>query len=311
LNVVLSHHFPAARQITVVHRRLNKQASTFPSEIVTCRVDDGGGVRELKLFCKYSDPDVNHLFGHRSGVAFEAEVYRDILSNFPMPSPRYYGHHITADGRALLVLQALDEVARVHKGPTREAIVGAARWIGAFHAAHERQAIRLADRLHHYDVDYYRGWSERTSEFAGDAWHREFSWLAECCRNFERRVPEFLVRPGSQTIIHGEYYPKNILLEDGQVYPVDWESAAVAAGEVDFASMTENWPEDLVTKCAHAYCETRWPGGHPPTFASTVDAAQIYLHFRWLGNRAEWTAKADARWRFEMIKVPAERLGLI
>lgn len=49
-----------------------------------------------------------------------------------------------------------------------------------------------------------------------------------------------------RVIIHGEYYPVNVLFSDEIVLPVDWESTAVAMGEKDSASLSEAWPIEFV-----------------------------------------------------------------
>ena len=85
--------------------------------------------------------------------------------------------------------------------------------------------------------------------------------LAGLATTFEERASELTSAP--QTIIHGEYYPKNILVREGEIFPVDWESAAVAAGEIDLASLTEGWPEEDKRVCQAEYCAARWPNGAP------------------------------------------------
>jgi len=112
------------------------------------------------------------------------------------------------------------------------------------------------------------------------------------------------------TIIHGEYYPKNVLYRDGIIYPVDWESAAIAAGEIDLACLTDRWPADTVRECERAYQQSRWPDGAPAAFAQRLAAARLYIHLRWLGDRPEWTTRQQY-WRFDHLRSVGEQLGLI
>ena len=100
-------------------------------------------------------------------------------------------------------------------------------------------------------------------------------------------------------------------MRDGVIYPVDWESAAVGPGEIDLASLTEEWPAETVRRCRARYVADRWPEGEPADFDRTLKAAQMYLHFRWLGNRAQWTQAPRQRGTFERIKVLATELGVI
>jgi aminoglycoside phosphotransferase (APT) family kinase protein len=109
----------------------------------------------------------------------------------------------------------------------------AACWAGRFHAVHEAPTPGPALRfLNAYDAAYYAGWARRTAEYAGPL-HQDFPWLAGVCRRFEGALAPLLEAP--RTVIHGEFYPKNLLFRGGVVYPVDWESAAVGPGEIDLA----------------------------------------------------------------------------
>ena len=36
-----------------------------------------------------------------------------------------------------------------------------------------------------------------------------------------------------------------------------------------------------------------------------------YLHFRWLGERPDWTTREKTLWRYEHLHATAKRLGLI
>jgi thiamine kinase-like enzyme len=132
--------------------------------------------------------------------------------------------------------------------------------------------------------------------------------LASVCQRFDDFVPWLLA--AEPTIIHGEYYPENILLHRGVIHPVDWESAAVAAGEIDLAAVTEGWPLDVVHQCESAYRLARWPDGAPTNFQRTFDAARLYLGFRWLGG-PECTSHEQALPRLEHLRRAAERLALI
>ena len=87
--------------------------------------------------------------------------------------------------------------------------------------------------------------------------------------------------------------------------PIDWESAALAAGEIDLASLTWGWDDDLASLCEQEYCLARWPDGTPDDFALRLTAARVFLHLRWLGDaekRTGWkrgpsTWKNCCRWR--------------
>jgi len=296
-------------QVTILDRQPNIYTSTFPSEIVACRVDNGS---ELLLFCKYAaggHPD--NVYGHRGGVAYEAAVYRHLLQPLQISTPTLYGTYIdlsTSD--SWLVLEYLEQNVHVHRVTGVPAPMGlAARWIGQFHRVSEERLLHVPmPFLIRYDAEYYLGWVRRTSLFAGHL-HSRFPWLRTLCERSEEFIALLLTSP--LTVIHGEYYGKNILFRDGAVFPVDWESAAVAAGEIDLAALTDGWSAEIARQCEREYQRVRWPEGSPAGFERRVCAARLYLCFRWLGDRPNWTTHPRYLHFFAQLRSAGERLGLI
>lgn len=294
--------------VTVLNRQPAPTASTFPSEIITCQIDGG---RELRLYCKYAIGYNHSKLDNRQGLAYEAAVYRHVLQPIQATTPRCHGTHTNgATGETWLVLEYLDESVPVNHAPDPEALVGqAARWIARFHAVNED---RLADSntqfLVRYDPVYYRGWSRRTLRFAGDLRSR-YRWLETLCQKYEELVDLLVARP--VTIIHGEFDSDNLLWRDGVLYPVDWESTAIAVGEMDVARLTWGWPAHIAQGYELEYRQNRWPTGSPSDFAQALTTARLYLPFRFLGERAEWTIHDASAELFEELRTLGEQLELI
>src|SRR5260370_32163094 len=83
--------------VTVVERHPSPYSSTFPSEVVTCRLGDGG---LLRVFCKYSAGLHHNAHGHRGGLGYEANVYKLVLQPLAISAPRFYGaYHDPPDNR--------------------------------------------------------------------------------------------------------------------------------------------------------------------------------------------------------------------
>lgn len=292
--------------LTIVEQRPNAYASSFPSAIVTCRLGDG---RTTRVLVKVEHGQSHPSHGHRGDVAYESDVYRRVLVPSRVTAPRFVGAGAdAATGERWLVIEYLDGAERVSDAHRpEEAMRMAARWSAAFHAAHERRAgeVMLAF-LHRHDAAYYRRWAERTARLvAGDGTRWMALLPARCAAALDA-----LVAP--VTVIHGEYVPKNTLVHAGRIRPVDWESAAIAAGEVDLASITDGaWPARLVEACVDEYRRTRWPGGAPCDFELRLELARLYWNFRWLGERADWTASASGRRRIDTVRRIAERIGLL
>lgn len=287
-------------RVAVVARSSNVYSSTAPSEIVRCRVGDG---REIQLLCKYSLGPRGNSFGHRGGGPYEAMIYRHILEPLGASAPILHGVRVDrATQSTWLVLEYVDGFSR---GMSRDSMFLAAVWAAAFHRAAE--TLRpYPTALTVYDRSYYRGWAARTAEFAGAARKRR-PWLARVCARFAEHGPDLLAaRP---TVIHGEYYPHNVLSRHHrEIHPVDWESAALAAGEIDLASLTEGWPSTYASRCESLYQRVRWPDGVPHDFRKALAAARVYLALRWLGETPEQTASRISRPYFDELRRQGQEL---
>src|SRR5207248_4975347 len=141
------------------------------------------------------------------------------------------------------------------------------------------QAAHPPPFVRRYDLAYYAGWAERACDLAGPGRER-LPWMHVLRQRASGWAAALLAAP--LTVIHGEYYPHNVLVRGGEVYALDWESAAVGAGEIDLATLTEGWPVETVRQCEQAYRRARWPGGPPADFEQRLAAARLYLAFRWL-----------------------------
>jgi hypothetical protein len=307
LNAIFNGNASAGHQVIVLDRQPNTWISSFPSEVVTCRFNEGSA---RQIFCKYEAGHSHSAYGHRGGVAYEAAVYRYVLQSLSISTPRFYGVYSdkTTD-ETWLILEYLDSSAQMHTIPEPAAMHLAARWLGQFHATAEAYLSSTPlPFLTTYDTEYYLGWVRRTLLFA-DPLSRRFPWLANLCKRFEEFVALLVTLPA--TIIHGEYYPGNVLFRDGAIYPVDWESAAIAVGEIDLASLTDRWPAEVAQQCELEYQQTRWPQGSPADFERALAAARLYVQFRWLGDRPDWTIRESSLSRFEHMHTVGKQLGLI
>ena len=309
LRHVLGSRGAASTFVDIVDCKANINTSRFESRIVTCRMRDD---LHLRLLCKYHDIEsyTDYGHGHRGGVLYEADVYRDILEPLPITTPPFFGRYFDPERkRGLLVIGYLDDALRINKSADPKGIVKAAHWIGRFHALNEQRVSEFdQSSLIRYDAEFYVGWALRTGAYAKDL-HKNYPWLRSLCEAFVELVPRFAQRP--RTIIHGEYVVKNVLLSDGVVYPVDWESAAIGQGEIDLAMLTDGWPEDVVDECKTAYREARWPDGSNTLCAEALEIAVIYTQLRWMGDWPQTTCDKAQQFRFERMRQAAERMQLI
>lgn len=275
---------PPGAALVAIERHV--ESSTHSSEVLTLALSDG---QYLRLFCKHGVPTKQGwlAYGHRGGLSYEIEVYRRVLTSVDVSTPLFYGalHHPKGE-EPYLLLQHLDGAIPVYRVKNAEAMPDAARWAARFHRLAEQMLCGPAIRfLRRYDMNYYAGWSRRALQLAR---HHgvDDTWLVRLCEHYVGFVRLLLSSP--QTIIHGEYYPKNVLAHNGTIFPIDWESAAIAPGAIDLASLIHRWPSDVSFRCQTAYYEARQSDTLPLSFSETLAAAELYWRFRWLGDQFFW-----------------------
>ncbi|MFM9058058.1 MAG: phosphotransferase [Planctomycetaceae bacterium] len=263
--------------VALVGRRPNPCFSSAATEIVA--IEHADEIRR-EVFLKYARavPDPEPRCRH--DVAYCGLVYDRIVHRLPVATVRSLGTIAAGDPPvAALVLEHLAGALRVNEAPDESGLLAAAAWCGRLHAWGEGAiadpALAFVAR---YDLDYYRAWAARARRLAAAAGPVP-AWLDRACSSFEDRAPA-LVAAG-RTIIHGEYGPQNILWRDNAVHPVDWESAAVGAGEIDLATLLFDWPADTVSRATDAYWRARGVAP-PPDFAAVFAAATLYTCLRWL-----------------------------
>lgn len=244
-----------------VRRGDNVYESSHRSEVLTCTLAAGA---ELTLLGKTGPSDDQNRWGLVRGLAYEAEVYRYVLTDED-PTPRFYGSYDDPrTGRTWLFLEYLDEGWQLDLGP-EDAIVEAARMIGELH---RRAAPRLHSDspsvLNRYDERYFAGCVRNVGPLV-EKWRPRLPAFDQLVARFEREFEVLLSAP--QTIVHGELTPHNVVWAYDRPYIVDWEEAGVGAGEIDLASLTDEWEEDLISLATSAYLQSRWPHGPPARFS--------------------------------------------
>jgi hypothetical protein len=292
--------------VRVIERRPNAYSTTFPTEIVKFELPDRAA---LQAFLKYDSGEINGSHGHRGGVPYEASVNRFLLGPLGVSVPEFYGFYADEQaGASFLVTEYMAGSMAVSKSSSATAMARAAEWIGHFHARGEQLLERRpVPGLKQYDRAYYVGWSRRAEQATAEAGVAA-EWLQAAFAGFRQSVGALLCTAASP--IHGEYYPHNILVHEDRIRPIDWESAAVAAGEVDLSALTEKWPVETVDLCQRAYEQARWPRGGPPDWRRRLQLAQLYLHFRWIASGA-WRRAPDRQssWRLGATRALSARLG--
>lgn len=308
LERVLATFFGRLRPITLMTRRPSAYRSSFALENVDVELSTGDS---LRLVFKDLGPNALSEAGREAKPPFllspsrEIEVYRKILGRYGISAPTCYGAVLEpARDRYWLFLERVPGVELYQVGDI-EVWRAAARWLARTHATLARQATRLSLEvpLLRYDRRYYETWAHRaTAALSGrsrvaDATgsHLLLQWIQE-------RHPELVSRllDLPRTVIHGEFYPSNVLVRlEGQgasLWAIDWDMAAVGPALVDLASLSGGkWIEAERSAMTQAYWEqsTRMDGAPCSSsfdgLLASVQLCRLHLAIKWLGWSGSWT----------------------
>jgi Ser/Thr protein kinase RdoA (MazF antagonist) len=238
----------------------------------------------------------------------EFDIYRHVLSPEEISSPIFYGGD---PERSWLFLEKVSgfELVQVGEFGTWQAV---ARWLGRFH---DQYGGRAEELVHHipllrHDAVLYRRWPRRARANLRShppAVRRRFEVIVD---RFDRVVDRLLAEP--TTLLHGDFYPSNVIIEEKPsgpvVRPIDWDLAGIGPGVYDLAALVAGrWTEAERRALAEAFRD----GGRDDSFFELLNHARLLVAVQWLGWAAGWTPPTDHAhdWLTEAFDL-AERLAL-
>jgi hypothetical protein len=214
------------------------------------------------------------LLGRKLGVEYEIQVYGSIIRHTPDAKSLFVGKCDGYGTKPALILRFLNRAQRVCWMNVRY-LYATAEWLGRFHRAWEdADSSKIPLQLIHHDRDFVGKLLAQRPIFS-ESNIRDFAWVANLRE--EIATSEALLHGSPLTVIHGEFFVKNILVHEDEIYPVDWESAAIGLGELDLATLTYGYPEDVVDVCKHRYRDSRWGRPAPDTFETRFSLAQAMV----------------------------------
>jgi len=218
----------------------------------------------------------------------EIAVYRDVLQPLALDGPaRVAAADEVSEG--WLVLELIEGTPLWQVGDL-ETWREAARWLARLHA------LRVPDSksLTRYDGAELRARLE----------------LAPAAEPFARQAAEHLASLPAR-LIHGEFYPANVLVESGpRIRVVDWETCGVGPAVLDLAALVSGrWSESERQRILEAYTAACPPELVPA--ASDLLYARLLIAAQWIGWHDGWSPPPEQRhdWRGEFVELRG-RLGL-
>ncbi len=263
--------------LSSVSRTPSPHGGTLQAEIVDCLFDSG---ITFKVLCKYTGDNEYHGPSHKHGVAYESSIYDKVLRNVGLRTARFFGYaHIAECSCSILVLEYLEDYQPM-PGDDEQAFGMAAAAIGTFHRQMESS---VPDFVFQYTREYYLSWLDMNRKLF-EGLKNPHPWIIDLGEYFREHID--LLAEAPQTMVHGEYYTKNIIMKDSDICPVDWESGAAAAGEIDLASLVDARDEACVRAAIRHYRESRWPGGvsDDALFEKRLVMAKTYFYLRWMAD---------------------------
>jgi aminoglycoside phosphotransferase (APT) family kinase protein len=295
-----------------LRRRPSPYRSSFPIEELEVERDNGEGIAlafkrldwdELDDRARVAKPRFLH------DPEREALVYELLLPAAPAGPPRFHASLLEPGCHWLFVEWVAGR--ELYQVGERELWEDAARWLAGFHRQFAAEPARFADRcrLLRRDGAFYRSWISRAREFShepGGPSPAVVEWLAD---RHEPVVEALLALP--QTIVHGEFYASNVLVDDRampvRVAPVDWELTGTGPGLLDLAALVGGWPAADRAALAAAYA-----GSDAEASPESLELARLQVAIQWLGwAPPAWRPPASQRhdWAAEAVAI-AEGLGL-
>jgi thiamine kinase-like enzyme len=301
-------------EFSIVDRHPSPYRSSFPIEELDVRRDDGSQVTLAFKRLDWSDLDDRARVakpGFLHEPEREARVYEELLPVGPEGPPRFHAA-LLEEGRHWLFVEWVDG-RELYKVGELELWQEVARWLARFHHRFAADHAQLEDRcrLLHRDASSYRRWMSRAREFSrlpGGPSRRTVDWLAE-----RQEIVIEALRALPQTVIHGEFYASNVLIDDRpaapRIAPIDWELAGTGPGVLDLAALVSGWPAPDRQALFSAYATAAESCRPAP---DSLEFARLQTAIQWLGwAPPEWRPPPSQRrdWESEAVEI-AEGLGL-
>ena len=289
----LSRWRGAPVRIERIVREFFEDSSSFAAERLCARLDDGDSV---KVFFKDLSPE-NQLESARvvRGTKLERglrelQMYQQVLSGHRFGTAELYASRWEPE-RGIHWL-FLEDAGRwwLSKVADFAPWLAAARWAARFHGSVRGLPATQIDFLPRCDRTGYWSCAETIQDKLSRLDPEDRPIVEKALKHFVGSIDRLLTLP--ESIIHGEYYGKNIVVRDGStthdIAVIDWESASIGPSFFDLASLSSGrWTSEQRQAMWRAYFDEyqlasgqqmAWNG-----FVETLFDLNIYQALVWLG----------------------------
>ena len=320
LEGVLTEHFGRTRSIVSFTRELAPYRSSSHLEELQVTLEDGSVLEMM-----FKDPGRQVGTNRQVKPEFladprrEIETYRTVLSNRRLNTPVFYGAVVDpSTSKHWLFLERIPGTRLKELGEFA-LWESAARWAATLHLTYLPAVDELRTREHlvKYDRTYLERWIGRARQVSGGT-AAAASQIETLAQSYGALIERLAVLPA--TLIHGEFYPSNIVVRETpkgpSVSPVDWEMAAVGPALLDLAAITSGaWTDPKVKALARAYYDASGPAFRLSSFdefMTALDGCRLFLAVQWLGWSTDWEPPAEHAhdWLTSAIDL-AKRLGFV
>lgn len=245
----------------------------------------------------------------------ELRVYQRILSRVSLGTPQLYSvRWEPARGIYWLFLEDIGG-SRLRDSRNYKRWVPAASWAARFHAQTRNLPATVTSFLPAYDYKHYKRCADRVRGILPELQPRDRRLVEPALDHYVNRLEWFASLP--RTVIHGQYFGKNIMLRPGNhdepLAVIDWETAAHGPGTYDLVSISSGrWTDPQRQAMWRAYfdeyrAETRltldWDD-----FCAELREMELYQALEWL---AWWRNRSVShnfgRWIKELARILKNR----
>jgi Ser/Thr protein kinase RdoA (MazF antagonist) len=317
LEDVLSAYFGERTIILSLHRYAWPYRSSFALESLTLEIDGRSQLSVMFKDLSWQSLSTNARLA-KTLASYdplrEISVYQQALSRVGNFAPRFFGSVVDRQCERYWLFIEQVRGRELYQIGDFASWIHVARCLAKQHASLRRLIAGQTDlqaRLIRHGPREQEAWFELARQHVfctrGVEAARRLSEMSLLLPQMAEALAAF-----PATLIHGEFYPSNVLIDLDSDCPrvcaVDWEMAGWGTGLLDLASLVVGrWSDEQQFALAKAYWEAANAEGEAyeqAAFFRALRFCRLYVSLRWLGWSDEWQPPAEHSydWLFEALK---------